>query len=163
MLVIWTPKQPPRSWCALKPRSCNTTICLWLCLPSWAPGCMTFRGWCALVGLPASSGHPGFYVGNEGLPVGCAPGGPAKCFRVLEHFYFETFLRSACLGWLCQTLCSYAGYLDVSTLQSFKIDITPTTSSSTISTTTDDHFIRHTFQDPVGYPRIQDIIDLRPF
>jgi hypothetical protein len=42
------------------------------------PGCVTYRGWCALVALPACSGHPSFYVGNEGLPVGCAPNGPAK-------------------------------------------------------------------------------------
>jgi hypothetical protein len=27
----------------------------------------------------------------------------------LGSSWFETFLRSACLGWLCQTLCSYAG------------------------------------------------------
>jgi hypothetical protein len=33
---------------------------------------------------------------------------------------FETFLRSACLGWLCQTLSSYARYLGVSTLHTFK-------------------------------------------
>jgi hypothetical protein len=32
-------------------------------------------------------------------------------------------LRSACLEWLCQTLCNYAGYLDVSTLHTFKINI----------------------------------------
>jgi hypothetical protein len=29
---------------------------------------------------------PGFYVGNEGLHVGCAPNGPAKYFRVLGRF-----------------------------------------------------------------------------
>jgi hypothetical protein len=28
---------------------------------------------------------------------------------------FETFMRSACLEWLRQTVCSYAGYLGVST------------------------------------------------
>jgi hypothetical protein len=50
------------------------------------PGCMTFRGRCALVALPACSGHPGFYVRNEGLPVGCAPNGLAKYFRVLGRF-----------------------------------------------------------------------------
>jgi hypothetical protein len=38
--------------------------------------------------------------------------------------WFETFSRSACLGWLCQTPCSYAGYLGVSTLHTFKINIT---------------------------------------
>jgi hypothetical protein len=47
------------------------------------PGCVTFRGRCALVALPAYSGHQGFCVGNEGLSVGCAPDGPAKCFWVL--------------------------------------------------------------------------------
>jgi hypothetical protein len=50
------------------------------------PGCMTFRGRCALIALPACSGHPGFYIGNEGPPVGCAPNGPAKYFRVLGRF-----------------------------------------------------------------------------
>jgi hypothetical protein len=40
----------------------------------------------------------------------------------LGAFCFRTFPRSACLEWLCQTLCSYAGYLGVSTLQTFKIN-----------------------------------------
>jgi hypothetical protein len=40
-------------------------------------------------------------------------------------------LRSACLGWLCQTLCSHARYLDVSTLHTFKIDVISPASSST--------------------------------
>jgi hypothetical protein len=44
--------------------------------------------------------------------------------RCLGASWFETFLRSACLEWLCQTLCSYAGYLGVSTLHKFKINIT---------------------------------------
>jgi hypothetical protein len=48
--------------------------------------------------------------------------GPAKYFWVLGCFCLETFLRSTCLGWLCQTLCSYARYLDVSTLHTFKIN-----------------------------------------
>jgi hypothetical protein len=56
--------------------------------------------------------------------VGCVPNGPAKHLRLLGCFLIETFLRSACLGWLCQTLCSYAGYLGVSTLHTFKINIT---------------------------------------
>jgi hypothetical protein len=47
------------------------------------PGYVTSRGRCAIVALLARSGHQGFYVGNEGLPVGCAPNGPAKCFWVL--------------------------------------------------------------------------------
>jgi hypothetical protein len=42
-------------------------------------------------------------------------------------------LRSACLGWLCQTLCNYVGYLVVSTLHMFKINITSATTSSTTS------------------------------
>jgi hypothetical protein len=50
------------------------------------PGYVTFPGRCALVALPARSGHPGFYIGNEGLPVGCAPNGPSKNFRVLGRF-----------------------------------------------------------------------------
>jgi hypothetical protein len=37
--------------------------------------------------------------------VGCAPDGPAKYSRVLGCF-FETFLRSTCLEWLCQTLAA---------------------------------------------------------
>jgi hypothetical protein len=63
--------------------------------------------------------------------VGCAPDGPAKCLRVLGRYRLETFLRSACLGWPCQTLCSYARYLDVSTLHTFKIDVISPASSST--------------------------------
>jgi hypothetical protein len=47
------------------------------------PICVTFRGQCAFVALPACSGHPGFYVENKGSPVGCAPNGPAKYFWVL--------------------------------------------------------------------------------
>jgi hypothetical protein len=90
------------------------------------------------------------------------PSVPAKYSQVLGRYRLENFLRSACLEWLCQTLCSYGRYLDVSTLLSFKIDVTPTTSSSTISTTTEDLIIRHTFQDSVENPRILDIIDLRP-
>jgi hypothetical protein len=46
--------------------------------------------------------------------------GPAKYFQVLGCFRFETFLRSARLGWLCQTPCIYAEYLGVSTLHTFK-------------------------------------------
>jgi hypothetical protein len=54
--------------------------------------------------------------------MGCAPSGPAKYVWMLGRLCFETFLRSACLEWPCQTLCIYAGYLDVSTLHTFKID-----------------------------------------
>jgi hypothetical protein len=67
---------------------------------------------------------PRILRGNEGLLVGCTPNGPAKYFRVLGHLCFETFLRSACLEWLCQTPCSHAGYLGVSTLYTFIVDQT---------------------------------------
>jgi hypothetical protein len=40
----------------------------------------------------------------------------------LGAFCLETFLRSACLEWLYQTLCSYARYLGVSALHSFIIN-----------------------------------------
>jgi hypothetical protein len=125
------------------------------------PGCVTFQGRCVLVALPACFGHPGFYVRNEGLPVGCTPDGRAKCFWVLGRFCLETFLRSTCLEWLCQTLCSYAGYLGVSTLHTFKINIISPASSSFVSTTIEDFFIQQmrTFQAPTGYPRILDIIN----
>jgi hypothetical protein len=49
------------------------------------PGCMTFGGRCAFVALSACFGHPGFYVRNEGLPVGCVSDGPA--FLVLGRFF----------------------------------------------------------------------------
>jgi hypothetical protein len=35
-----------------------------------------------------------------------APNGSAKYFWVLVRFCFEAFLRSACLGWLYQTLAA---------------------------------------------------------
>jgi hypothetical protein len=35
------------------------------------------------IAMPACSRHLGFYVGNEGLPMGCVPNGPAKHLRVL--------------------------------------------------------------------------------
>jgi hypothetical protein len=68
---------------------------------------------------------------NEGLPGGCAYDGPAKYFWVLRRYTLETFLRSACLEWLRQTLCGYARYLGVSTLHTFKIDVISPASSST--------------------------------
>jgi hypothetical protein len=120
------------------------------------PECVIFQGRCALVALPVYSGHHGFCVRNEGLPVGCAPDGPAKCFWVLGRCTLETFLRSACLEWLCQTPHSHAGYLDVSTLHTLK------DRHYFISFIIDNLFMQRTFQDPVGYPRILDIIDLRP-
>jgi hypothetical protein len=49
-------------------------------------GCVTFRGQCALVALPAYSGHPGVYVRNEGLSVGCTPDGPAKYLWMLGRY-----------------------------------------------------------------------------
>jgi hypothetical protein len=127
---------------------------------------VTFRGRCALVALPACSGHQGIYVGNEGLSMGCAPDCLAKCFWVLGRYILETFLRLACLEWLCQTPCSHAGYLGVSTLHMIKIDIVKPASSPTKL----GHCklqLRHlqrrrTFQDPAGSPRILGIIDLRP-
>jgi hypothetical protein len=88
--------------------------------------------------------------------MGCAPTGPTKYLRMLGHLCFETFLRSACVEWLCQTLCSYAGYLGVSTLHTIKINIT------VLSFNVDNLFMRRAFQDPAGYPRILDIVDLRP-
>jgi hypothetical protein len=60
---------------------------------------------------------------NECLSVGCVPNGPPKYFWVLGLLCFETFLKSARLEWLYQTLCSYAVYLGVSTLHTLKIDI----------------------------------------
>jgi hypothetical protein len=80
------------------------------------------------------------------------PNGPAKYFRVLGRFCFETFLRSACLEWLCETPRSYAGYLGVSTLHTFKINITLP------SFIVDILFMRCTFQDPAEYPQILDLL-----
>jgi hypothetical protein len=122
---------------------------------------VTFRDWRALIALPACFGRQGFYVRNEGLPVGCAPTGPAKYFWVRGRYTLETFLRSGCLEWLYQTPCNYAGYLGVSTLHTFKINIV-LPASSLISKTIEDLFTRCALQDPIGYPRILDIIDLRP-
>jgi hypothetical protein len=94
--------------------------------------------------------------------------GPAKYFWVLGRFCLETFLRSVCLEWLCQTPCSYAGYLDVSTLHMFKIKIAFLVSSSTNLghrnfnyDVINDFSIRLAFQDLAGYPRILDMFDLR--
>jgi hypothetical protein len=64
------------------PRSCNTLVCLRL----YRPGCMTFHGRCAFEALPAYSEQLWSYVGNEGLPEGCAPSGPAKYLWVLGCF-----------------------------------------------------------------------------
>jgi hypothetical protein len=88
--------------------------------------------------------------------------GLAKYFRVLGGFCLETFLRSACLEWLCQTLCSYARYLDVFTLHTFKINIISPASPSFVSPTIEDLFVRRAFQEPIEYPQILDIANLRP-
>jgi hypothetical protein len=39
----------------------------------------------------------------------------------------------------------------------------PMDSLLVVSTNTEDLFMRRTFQDPVGYPQILEIVDLRPF
>jgi hypothetical protein len=88
---------------------------------------------------------------------------------VLGRYRFETFRRSACLEWLYQTLCSYAKYLDVSTLLTIKIDVISPASSAIdcqhcnySHDIIDNLFIRRTFQDLAGYPRMLGIVDLRP-
>jgi hypothetical protein len=129
---------------------------------------MTFRGQCAFIRLASLLSTPGILRQNEGLPVGCVPDGPAKYFRVLGRFLLETFLRSACLKWPCQTTCSYAGYLDVSTLHTFKINKFLTSTSTNPGHRNFRYdiithfFMRCALQDPTGYPRILDIIDLGP-
>jgi hypothetical protein len=63
---------------------------------------------------------------------------------------------------------SYARYLGVSTLHSFKINRFMASSSTNpahrnySNDVIDDFFIRRTFQDPTGYLRILAIDDLRP-
>jgi hypothetical protein len=57
------------------------------------PRCVTFLGRCALVALPACSGHLEFFVGIEGLPVGCTLNGSAKYFRVLGHFLIRDIIE----------------------------------------------------------------------
>jgi hypothetical protein len=52
--------------------------------------------------------------------------------------------------------CSHVRYLGVSTLHMFKINIT------SLNSIVDNLFMRHTFQDSTGYPRILDIANLRP-
>jgi hypothetical protein len=100
--------------------------------------------------------------------VGCALDGPAKCFWVLGCYTLETFLRSACLGWLCQTLCSYARYLGVSTLHTFKINGLLASSSTKLGhrnftyDVINNLFTQRIFQDHAGYPRILGIVDLKP-
>jgi hypothetical protein len=95
--------------------------------------------------------------------------GPAKYFCVVGRSCFETFLRSACLGWLRQTLCIYARYLGVSTLHTIEIDIVSPASSSIDYQRCNynyniigNFFIRRTFQDLDGYLQILGIVDLRP-
>jgi hypothetical protein len=168
MLVIWRPKSTSLRAACLK--YLGIVIPWYVYGPAnlvGRPRCVAFRGRCALVALPACSGHPGFYIENEGLPVGCAPSGPTKYLWVLGSFSLETSLRSACLEWLCQTLCSYAGYLDVSTLHTFKIYIFHGFVSDDSRyhnfsyDIVDNLFVLRTFQDSVGYSRILDI-NFRP-
>jgi hypothetical protein len=145
-----------RSSCLKILRSCNTSVYLWLCQSSWVPRMrdllrsVCFRSPASLLWTP------GVLRQNEGLSVGCAPDGPAKRFWVLGRYRLETFLRSACLGWLRLTPHSNEGYLDVSTLHMFKTNIT------LLIFITDNLFMRRNFQDPARYPRILDIVDLRP-
>jgi hypothetical protein len=94
--------------------------------------------------------------------MGCPPDGPTKYFRVLGRYRLETFLRSPHLEWFSQTPCSHAGYLGVSTLHMFKINIISPASSLIVSTTTEDLFIRRVIQYLARYPRILGIVDLRP-
>jgi hypothetical protein len=124
MLVIWTSKRPPLGRRALVPRSCNTSVYLRPYQPSWAPRMHDLpRSVCSCKPCQPVLDTHGFYVRNEGLPVGYASNGPARYPQILGSFQFETFLRSASLGWPYRTLCSYARYLDVSTLQTFKMYI----------------------------------------
>jgi hypothetical protein len=114
-----------------------------------------FRGRCALVALPSCSGHLGFYVGNEGLPVGCTPNGPAKYFWVLGCFLISDLLE---VGMPRVALpdplqpCRISGCL----YNSIRSKINTTSLRFTVSTTTEDFFMRRTFQDLAGYPRILD-------
>jgi hypothetical protein len=55
--------------------------------------------------------------------VGCTPVGSAKYLWMLGRYRRETLFRSARLEWLCRTPCNHAGYLGVSTLHTFKINI----------------------------------------
>jgi hypothetical protein len=68
------------------PRSFNTEVSLGPTNLVGCPRCVNFRGRCALVALSVFSGHPEFYVGNNGLPEGCAPSGPANYLWVLGRF-----------------------------------------------------------------------------
>jgi hypothetical protein len=156
MLVIWTPKRPPRGQCSLIPRSCNTSVCLWLCQPSWAPRMRDLpRSVCSC--SPTSLfWTPRIFCRNEGLPVGCTPDGPTKYLQMLGCFYLETFLRSACLEWLCQTPYFQDKHFSKASLSTdprhhnFSYDII------------DDLSNKCAFQDFVVYPRILGIVDLRP-
>jgi hypothetical protein len=94
------------------------------------------------IALPAYSGHLGFITSGmkASLWVAClvALASISKC---LGAFCLKTFLRSACLEWLYQTLCMYARYLDVSTLHTFKIDVISLASSLVVSTKIEDLFM----------------------
>jgi hypothetical protein len=62
-----------------------------------------------------------FMSGMKASPWGARLMALPSAFGCLERYRLETFLRSACLGWLWQTPHSNAGYLGVSTLHIAKI------------------------------------------
>jgi hypothetical protein len=101
--------------------------------------------------------------------VGCAPDGLAKFFRVLGAYVLRPSLGRHASGGPARLLAAMLGDLGVSTLHTLKIDILSQGSSSTIPghrnfsyDVINDFFIRRTFQDLAGYPRILGIVDLRP-
>jgi hypothetical protein len=128
---------------------------------------MTFWGRCALVALPACSRHPGSYVGNEGLPVGCAPNGPTKCFWCLGAVHLRpSWGRHASSGSTrllqpCRISgCLYTPYVQDQQISGFIVNQPQHRNYN--NNIVSDFFIRHTFQDLVGYPWILGIVDLRP-
>jgi hypothetical protein len=129
---------------------------------------MTFQAQCALVALPACSGHPGFYIGSEDLLVGCVSIVPAKYLRMLGRFCFETFLRSACLEWLYQTLAAMQDiWMSLHSICSRSMDFLASSSTDPSHRNYSydiigDFFIRRNFQDLAGYPQILGIVYLRP-
>jgi hypothetical protein len=129
------------------------------------PGCVTFWGRCALVALPACSRHQWFYVRNEGLLEGCAPNGPAKYLHVLGAFVLRPSLGRHASGGSTRL---FVAMQDIwvslhSTWSRFTVSTVTISDTATLATTWSTTFlIRHTFQDPVGYPRIPSIVDLRP-
>jgi hypothetical protein len=63
-----------------------------------------------------------FTSGMKASPWGAHLTALPSASGCLGAYVLETFLSSACLKWLRQTLCSYARYLGVSTLHTFKIN-----------------------------------------